>query len=89
MALSKYINECGTYKSDLLMIDTPLDGLEEGKERLPKGMQKGIFKLFMERGESNQTIVVENLDHLPDIDFEQNGVNVIRYNDNQGFLHLD
>ena len=89
MALSKYINEYGKYKSDLLMIDTPLDGLEEDKERLPKGMQKGIFKLFMERGESNQTIVVENLDHLPDIDFEQNGVNVIRYDDNQGFLYLD
>lgn len=89
MALSKNINAYGKYKSDLLMIDTPLDGLEEGKERLPKGMQKGIFKLFMERGESNQTIIVENLDHLPDIDFEQNGVNVIRYDNNQGFLHLD
>ncbi|WDC81359.1 AAA family ATPase [Ligilactobacillus ruminis] len=89
MALSKYINEYGKYKSDLLMIDTPLDGLEEGKERLPKGMQKGIFKLFMERGESNQTIIVENLDHLPDIDFKQNGVNVIRYDNNQGFLYLD
>lgn len=89
MALSKYINEYGKYKSDLLMIDTPLDGLEEGKERLPKGMQKGIFKLFMERGESNQTIIVENLDHLPDIDFEKDGVNVIRYDNNQGFLYLD
>ncbi|EFZ33944.1 AAA family ATPase [Ligilactobacillus ruminis] len=90
MALSKYINEYGKYKSYLLMIDTPLDGLEEGKERLPKGMQKGIFKLFMERGESNQTIVVENLDHLPDIDFEKEGVNLIRYDDNNnGFLHLN
>lgn len=89
MALSKYINEYGKYKSDLLMIDTPLDGLEEGKERLPKGMQKGIFKLFMERGESNQTIIVENIDHLPDIDFKQNVVNVIRYDNNQGFLYLD
>lgn len=88
MALSKYINEYGKYKPDLLMIDTPLDGLEEGKERLSKGMQKGIFDLFIERGKSKQTIIVENLDHLPDIDFEQAGVNVIRY-DNKGFLHLD
>lgn len=57
---------------------------------MPKGMQKGIFKLFMERGESNQTIVVENLDHLPDIDFEKEGVNLIRYDDNNnGFLHLN
>lgn len=47
MALSKYINEYGKYKSGVLMIDNPLDGLEEGKERLPKGMQKGIFKLFI------------------------------------------
>lgn len=89
MALSKYINEFGRYKSDLLMIDTPLDGLEEGKERLSKGMQKGIFNLFIERGKSSQTIIVENLDHLPNIDFEQAGVNIIRYENNKGFLHLD
>lgn len=31
------------YKSDLFMIDTPLDGLEEGKERLSKGTKKGIL----------------------------------------------
>lgn len=89
MALSKYINEYGKYKLDLLIIDTPLDGLEEGKERLSKGMQKGIFNLFMERGKSNQTIIVENLDHLPSIDFEQAGVNIIRYDNDEGFLHLD
>ncbi|MBH9991487.1 hypothetical protein H3R26_05205 [Lactobacillus sp. W8092] len=89
MALSKYINEYGKYKLDLLMIDTPLDGLEEGKERWSNGMQKGIFKLFMARGKSSQTIIVENLDHLPSIDFEQAGVNIIRYDNNKGFLHLD
>lgn len=89
MALSKYINEYGKYKSDLLIIDSPLDGLEEGKERLSKGMQKGIFNLFIERGKSNQTIIVENLDHLPNINFEQAGVNVIRYESDKGFLHLN
>lgn len=52
-------------------------------------MQKGIFNLFMKRGESHQTIIVENLDHLPDIDFEQSGVNIIKYDNNRGFLHLD
>lgn len=89
LALSKYINKCGKYKSDLLMIDTPLDGLEEDKKRLSKGMQKGIFNLFMERGRSRQTIIVENLDHLPDIDFEKAGVNIVRYENNKGFLYLD
>lgn len=71
------------------MIDTPLDGLEEGKERLSKGMQEGIFNLFMERSKSSQTIIVENLDHLPHIDFEKAGVNIIRYDNNNGFLCLD
>lgn len=89
MALSKYINEYGKYRSNLLMIDTPLDGLEEDKERLPKGMQAGIFKLFIERGKSNQTIIVENLDHLPNLDFEQAGVNVIKYENDKGFLYLN
>ena len=89
MALSKYINEYGKYKLDLLIIDTPLDGLEEGKERFSKGMRKGIFNLFMERGKSNQTIIVENLDHLPSIDFEEAGVNIIRYDNDEGFLHLN
>ena len=88
MALSEYINEYGKYKSDLLMIDTPLAGLEEDKERLPRGMQQGIFELFIERGKSSQTIIVENFDHLPNIDFEKEGVNLIRYDSSNGFLHL-
>ena len=70
------------------MIDTPLAGLEEDKERLPRGMQQGIFELFIERGKYSQTIIVENFDHLPNIDFEKEGVNLIRYDSSNGFLHL-
>lgn len=89
MALSKYVNEYGKYKSDLLMIDTPLDGLEEDKERLSEGMQKGIFDLFIKRSKLSQTIIVENLDHLPNINFNETGVNLIKYENNRGFLYLD
>lgn len=89
MALNEYINKYGKYKVDLLMIDTPLDGLEEDTNKPTKGMQEGIFNLLIERGKSRQTIIVENLEHLPDIDFNKAGVNVVRYENGKGFLNLD
>lgn len=77
------------YKSDLFIIDTPLDGLEEGKERLSKGTKKGIFNLFMGQCKSSQTIIAENLDQLPNIHFEKAGVDIVRYGNKKGFIYLN
>lgn len=88
MALSKYINENALYKPEFLIIDTPLEGLSEKYSDNPnESMKHGIFKLFIERGKKYQTIVVENPDHLPsDIDFKSEDINMISYENEEGFL---
>lgn len=88
MALSKYINENAIYKPEFLIIDTPLEGLSEKYSDNPnESMKHGIFELFIERGKKYQTIVVENPDHLPsDIDFKSEDINMISYENEEGFL---
>ncbi|MYZ03600.1 hypothetical protein [Ligilactobacillus salivarius] len=88
MALSKYINENALYKPEFLIIDTPLEGLSEKYSENPnESMKHGIFELFIDRGKSYQTIVVENPDHLPsDIDFKSEDINMISYENEEGFL---
>lgn len=88
MALSKYINKNALYKPEFLIIDTPLEGLSEKYSENPnESMKHGIFELFIERGKNYQTIVVENPDHLPsDIDFKRENINVISYENEEGFL---
>ena len=88
MALSEYINKSEVYKPEFLIIDTPLEGLSEKNIDQPsESMKSGIFDLFLKRGERYQTIVVENPDHLPnDIDFEDENINVISYENEEGFL---
>lgn len=88
MALSKYVNENALYKPEFLIIDTPLEGLSEKYSENPnESMKHGIFELFIDRGKSYQTIVVENPDHLPsDIDFKSEDINMISYENEEGFL---
>lgn len=88
MALSEYINKNALYKPEFLIIDTPLEGLSEKYSENPnESMKHGIFEIFIERGKNYQTIVVENPDHLPnDIDFKRENINVISYENEEGFL---
>lgn len=88
MALSEYINKNALYKPEFLIIDTPLEGLSEKYSENPnESMKHGIFELFIERGKNYQTIVVENPDHLPnDIDFKSEDINMISYENEEGFL---
>lgn len=88
MALSEYINKNALYKPEFLIIDTPLEGLSEKYTDNPdESMKHGIFELFIDRGKNYQTIVVENPDHLPsDIDFKREDINVISYENEEGFL---
>lgn len=88
MALSEYINKNALYKPEFLIIDTPLEGLSEKYSDNPnESMKHGIFEIFIDRGKNYQTIVVENPDHLPsDIDFKRKDINVISYENEEGFL---
>nr|WP_280927577.1 AAA family ATPase [Lactobacillus sp. ESL0703] len=88
MALSEYVNKNALFKPGFLIIDTPLEGLSEKDSDHPDdSMRYGIFELFKKLGNNYQTIVVENPDHLPkDFDFKKGNINVISYENDEGFL---
>ena len=71
--------ENAVYNPRLLILDTPLHGLdEEVEEDAPESMRTGLFTYFMKHQEG-QLIVIENLDHIPHLEYEKSGANVITF----------
>ena len=75
----KYLMENAVFNPRLLIIDTPLHGLdEEVEEDAPESMRSGLFTYFMNHQEG-QLIVIENLDHIPHLEYKKSGANVITF----------
>ncbi len=80
LTLRQYYHEHAKYNPGLFLVDTPQHGLNQGSDDDdPKSMKNGLFTYLIEHKNIGQTIIVENIDHLPDIDFESKGVNIIDY----------
>ena len=80
----KFFMEHAVYNPGLLIIDTPLHGLdEEVSEDAPESMRAGLFTYFMNHQEG-QLIIIENLDHIPNLDYESSGANVITFTKRRG-----
>lgn len=91
----KYLKEHGRYNPELLIIDTPLHGFDEDEsEDAPESMKAGLFNYFINHQEG-RLIVIENLDHIPNLDYEASGANVITFTkrkvegERYGFLDID
>ena len=91
----KYLKEHGKYNPELLIIDTPLHGFDEDdSEDAPESMKAGLFNYFINH-QDGQLIVIENLDHIPHLDYEASGANVITFTkrkvegERYGFLYID
>jgi hypothetical protein len=80
LTLRQYYHENAKYNPGLFIVDTPQHGLNQGNDDdNPKSMKHGLFTYLIEHKNIGQTIIVENIEHLPDIDFEAKGVNVVDY----------
>ena len=90
MMLYEYFNRDGTYiKPGFLMLDTPLLGLDEDDEELDKEtIRNGLYRYFIDNQGKGQVIVVDNLNAVPNIDFEAEGINVITYHKNERDGHI-
>lgn len=74
-----YINDA-VYNPGLLMVDSPLLGLDQGvDDQNPESMKKGLLQYFIKHRSEGQTIIVENSKDLPDIDYETAGAKVIEF----------
>jgi hypothetical protein len=88
----RYLANDAKYNPGVLIIDTPLLGLDQGvDDAAPESMRTALFKFFMNNQSEGQLIVVENLDHIPNLDFEKAGATVTtftkgRFEGRYGFL---
>lgn len=79
LAMRQYYHENAKYNPGLFIVDTPQHGLNQGSDDSPKSMKYGLFSYLIEQKNVGQTIIVENIDHLPDIDFEALGINIMDF----------
>ena len=88
----KYFATSAKYNPGLLIIDTPLLGLDQGVDDVaPESMRTALFKYFLNHQDEGQLIVVENLEHVPNLDYIAGGATVHtftkgRFEGRYGFL---
>lgn len=76
----RYLSEHAKYSPGILMIDTPLLGLDQGvNDAAPESMRTALFKYMMKHQDEGQLIVVENLEHIPKLDYESSGATVTKF----------
>ncbi len=94
MMLRKYLAKNAKFDPHLFIIDTPLHGFDEGvDEAMPDSMRSGLYRYFINHQDEGQLIIIENLDHIPHLDYEKHGAVVITFgkglipNTRYGFLN--
>ena len=77
LMLYEYFNTDQVFiKPGILMIDTPLLGFDENED---SSLKKGLYEYFIKHTGDGQVIIVDNLNVMPDMDFEAAGVKVTTY----------
>lgn len=88
----KYFATNAKYNPGLLIIDTPLLGLDQGvDDAAPESMRTALFRYFVNNQTEGQMIVVENLEHIPKLDYAASGATITtftrgRFEGRYGFL---
>ena len=93
LAFRKYFTEFALYDPGFAIIDSPLQGLDQGVADIaPESMRTALFRYFAENQNYGQMIILENIEYIPDINYESYGANVITFtkeanNGRYGFLY--
>lgn len=75
-----YMEKYATYNPGFVVIDTPLLGLDQGvSDAAPESMRTALFKYFIKHQNDGQIIILENIRHIPKLDYEGAGANVITF----------
>lgn len=74
LMLRKYLAANAKFDPHIFIIDTPLHGFDDGvDEKMPDSMRAGLYRYFMNHQDEGQLIIIENLDHIPTLDYENHG----------------
>lgn len=93
MVFRQYLHAHAKYDPGFLIIDTPLLGLDQGvSDAAPESMRTALFRYFMNHQEDGQIIILENMEHVPNLDYEGSGAKLITFTKGQadgryGFLN--
>ena len=80
MSFRQYLSEYAVYDPGLLVIDTPLLGLDQGVSDVsPESMRASLYTYFANHQDCGQIILLDNMKDVPAIDFESTGTNVITF----------
>lgn len=82
LAFHDYLNRRSSHALQWLLIDTPLLGFDEGVHAISTSMRAGLFDALKEQARDQQIIILENTDHIDELDFDSN-VNLIRFTKNR------
>ena len=84
VAMENCLENMGHYHPTLFVIDSPIFSLKEKDSKrdsyVTEPMKEHLFRYFLTRADSPQTIVIEN--EIPSIDYE--GANLIHFTKNKG-----
>lgn len=94
MMMRKYLANNAKFNPGIFIIDTPLHGFDDGvDDKMPSSMRAGLYRYFMNHQDEGQLIVIENLDHIPHLAYEEHGAVVETFerldvpNKRHGFLN--
>lgn len=74
MMLRKYLAANARFDPHIFIIDTPLHGFDDGvDDRMPDSMRAGLYRYFINHQDEGQLIIIENLSHIPHLDYEKHG----------------
>ena len=74
MMLRKYLAANARFDPHIFIIDTPLHGFDDGvDDRMPNSMRAGLYRYFINHQDEGQLIIIENLSHIPHLDYEKHG----------------
>lgn len=80
MSFRQYLAENALYDPGFLVIDTPLLGLDQGVSDVsPDSMRTSLYTFFTKHQDIGQMILLDNMNNVPDIDFEANGTKVTTF----------
>lgn len=80
MSFRQCLSEYAVYDPGLLVIDTPLLGLDQGVSDVsPESMRASLYTYFTNHQDCGQVILLDNMKDVPAIDFESTGTNVITF----------
>lgn len=80
LMIRKYLANFAKFDPHTFIIDTPLHGFDDGvDDDMPESMRAGLYQYFMNHQDEGQLIIIENLDHIPHLDYESSGATVTTF----------